>query len=80
MQASIKEDCQICSSYQFKKVIKMEFLMTYKHDDIQDGGIACDTSISSKKIYFNFSPVVYLIETKVLKMFFLIGKKRFLST
>ena len=25
--------------------------MTYKHDDIQDGGIACDTSISSKKIY-----------------------------
>ena len=70
MQASIKEDCQICSSYQFKKVIKMEFLMTYKHDDIQDGGIACDTSISSKKIYFNFSPVVYLIKTKFLKIVF----------
>lgn len=46
MQASIKEDCQICSNYQFKKVIKMEFLMTYKHDDTQDGGIACDTSFS----------------------------------
>ena len=56
MQASIKEDSQICSSYQFKKVIKMEFLMTYKHDDTQDGGIACDTSISSKKILFQLFP------------------------
>lgn len=56
MQASIKEDRQICSSYQFKKVIKMEFLMTYKHDDTQDGGIACDTSISSKKSLFQLFP------------------------
>lgn len=44
MQASVNKDCQICNSYQFKKVIKMAFLMTYKHDDTQDGGIACDTS------------------------------------
>lgn len=44
--------------------------MTYKHDDTQDGGIAYDTSISSKKIYFNFSPVVYLIKTKFLKIVF----------
>ena len=48
--------------------------MTYKHDDIQDGGIACDTSISSKKIYFNFSPVVYLIKTKFLKIVFFFFK------
>lgn len=56
MQASIKEDCQICSSYQFKKVIKMEFLMTYKHDDTQDGGIACDTSLKKKKRFISTFP------------------------
>lgn len=52
MQASVKKDCQICNNYQFKKVIKMAFLMTCKHDDTQDGGIACDSSFSSKKNLF----------------------------
>ena len=41
--------------------------MTYKHDDTQDSGIACDSSFSSKKIYFNFSTVVYIIKIKFLK-------------